>query len=170
MVVTVIAMRVVQMPMDQVIHMIAVGYWLMTAIRAVLMVRFMLSAVVFGRALERIGVGDVDMMLCHVISHLMMQMTIMQVVDMSIMLHGRMTTFWAVLMVMVCMMIVSVRHPSLLLELIDFETNDFKLFQLNPLSLVNATIPCLWWPSVQPTRSVSFGFDPDITPRSTFPN
>ena len=58
MIVTVITMRMMQVAIDEVIDVITVGYCLVPTARAVLMARFMASAMMIGRA--SIGVVRAD--------------------------------------------------------------------------------------------------------------
>lgn len=113
MVVAVIAVRVVQMATYQVIDMIAMRHRLMTAARAVHMsCGVAVTLVAWCAALGVIGVHRqtvlVDMIAVH-----MVQVTIMQVVDMAIVLDRRMTAARLVLVAVVGMFRAST-HAELL--------------------------------------------------------
>jgi hypothetical protein len=99
-VVAVITMRVVQTSIDQVIDMVAVRHGLMSATRAVLVS----GAFRFRSAPRRVGLADLDDMFVNVIAMHVMQMTIMEVVNMSIVANRGMSTVWAVLVGMVSVM------------------------------------------------------------------
>ncbi len=98
-------MRVVQVAVDQVIDMVAVGNRLMAATRAMNVVGGMAATLVAGcAALGVLAVGFqyvfVDMIAMHV-----MQVPIMQIIDMSIVFDCRMAAARLVLMVMVWMLV-----------------------------------------------------------------
>lgn len=105
MVVAVIAMGVVQVAIDQVIDMVAMGNRLMAATRTVDMVGSMAATLVAGgAAVGVLAVGFqcvfIDMIAMHV-----MQVPIMQVIDMPTVFDCRVTAAGLVLMVMVRMLV-----------------------------------------------------------------
>jgi hypothetical protein len=79
--------RMMQVPVHQVIHMIAVRYGLMTAIDAVYMIGRVSRALVAHRAIVRIGAAYLDLMLIVVVPVVAVQMTVVQVVDVIPMMH-----------------------------------------------------------------------------------
>lgn len=72
-----VAMWMVEMALYEVIHMVAVRNCFMTAVGAVLMALFVLSAVVFRSALFRIASTDGNLVLVHPIGFHVMQVSIM---------------------------------------------------------------------------------------------
>lgn len=89
-VVTVIAVRVVQVTINQVADVVAMRDSLVTAARAMHMSRFMSVAAMIRGADIRIAIANLNHMLVHVIFVRMMQVTIMQIVDVVAMLDGGM--------------------------------------------------------------------------------
>lgn len=115
MVVAVVAVRMVQMPVHQVVDMITMRHRLMAAARTMDMVCGMSTAVMFGRADVRIRRAHCDDMLVDMIPVRMVQMTIVQVIDMALVHHRGVTTARSVLMGMVRMVrFVASRHGHLL--------------------------------------------------------
>lgn len=109
MIITMIAMRMVQMSIDQVIDMIAVRDCFVPTVWTVDMASVMAAALVGRRARRRIGVADFDDVFFHrAISVHMVQMAIVQIIDMITMLD---TSVFAVGTVDVVMVGVSVGHP-----------------------------------------------------------
>lgn len=82
-----ISVWVVEMVTDQVIGVVAVRDGLVAAVGAVLMPGFVLVAVVPGRALSRIRVADRDRVALHVVACVMVQFTVVQVVDVVVVSH-----------------------------------------------------------------------------------
>lgn len=77
MVVAVIAMGMMQMPIDEVIHVIAMGYLLVPAARTMHVSGFVAAAFVFWGACVRVGLVDFDHMLFdRAIGILMVQMSV----------------------------------------------------------------------------------------------
>ena len=104
MVVAVIAMGMVQMPVDEVIHVIAMGYRFVPTTGSVHVTSFVTAAFVFGGARVCVGVADFDDMLFNgAIGVLMVQVTVVQVVSMTIVIHGGMTTLLTVLVLVIGM-------------------------------------------------------------------
>lgn len=104
MVVTMVAMGMVQMPVHQVIHMITVGYCRMTAFRAMHMPWFMSCAMMRWRAYIRVGCRYRNHMFIHMGFMRMMQVPIVQVIDMAFMHNGRMPTIRPMLVGMLMVM------------------------------------------------------------------
>ena len=88
MVVAVIAVGMVQLPRDQVVDMIAVRNRLVTAARTMLVIGFMTRVAERRRAMVRILGAHLDRVLLDDVAVLMMQMTVMKVVDMVAMLNS----------------------------------------------------------------------------------
>jgi hypothetical protein len=90
MVVAVVAMRMVQMSVDQVVDVIAVWHRLVSAAWTVHMMRVVPAAPVLGRAPIGIGRRHLYRVLIDVIAVHMMQMAVVEVVHMVAMANGRM--------------------------------------------------------------------------------
>jgi hypothetical protein len=101
-----IAMRMVQMTVDEVVDMVAVRHRLVTTARAVPMAFRMAGTVVVWRAGGGIGCAHGDDVLIEMIFVRMMKMTVVQIVDMAIVLYRRMAAARTVLVRMVAMNVV----------------------------------------------------------------
>jgi hypothetical protein len=89
MVVTVIAMRMVQVSGDMIIDMVAVRHRFMAAARAMGMIGFVTTAAMTRGAAIRIAAGHADHMLVDMAFVRMVQMVVMQIVDVIAVAHGR---------------------------------------------------------------------------------
>ena len=89
MVVAVIAMRMVQVPRNMIIDMIAVRHRFMAAARAMGMIGFVATAAMIRGAVIRIAAGDADHMLVDMAFVRVVKMAVMQVVDVIAVAHGR---------------------------------------------------------------------------------
>lgn len=108
-------MWMVQMTIDEVVHMIAVRHCFVTATRAMYMPWFMAAAYVLGGARVWVRSRDGNDVFVNVIAVRMVQMTIVQIVDVPFVNHGDMATVRAVLMVMVLVVgLVTSCHGNLL--------------------------------------------------------
>jgi hypothetical protein len=76
-------MRMVEMAIDQVIHMISMRNAFMAATRPMLMFRLMPLALMFGRAALRVRRSDIHYMLIDMFAVHVVHMPIVQVIDMS---------------------------------------------------------------------------------------
>jgi hypothetical protein len=103
MVVAVISMGVVQVAVDQVIDVIAMGHRLMATAGTVHMVGVMPLALVVRGTAVRVGVADLDHMLVDMILVRMMQVSVVQIVDVTLVFDGRVATARAMLVIMVGM-------------------------------------------------------------------
>jgi hypothetical protein len=109
--VTVVAMRMMQVPVHQIVDMVAVGDRLMPAGGTVLV-----GALYVRRAARRIGRVDADDMLIDVVAMHVVHMAVVQVVDVPVMADGSMAAAGAVLMGMVRMvLLIASGHGVLLL-------------------------------------------------------
>jgi hypothetical protein len=88
--VAVVAVRVMQMPIHEIIDMIAVRHGLVPAARTMNMARLMTGAAMFRRADIRVRLRHLHHMLVDMVLMRVVQMTVMQIVDMVAMLHGGM--------------------------------------------------------------------------------
>jgi hypothetical protein len=86
-IVAVVPVMVMQVPIDQVIDVVAVRYCLVPAIRAVNVFFIMRGAIMSRRALLRIGRTHFYSMLVHKTSVLMVQVPVMQVIRVPVMLY-----------------------------------------------------------------------------------
>jgi hypothetical protein len=90
MVIAMAVVRIVEMPFDQVIDMVAMRHGLMAAIRPMLMFNRMPHAFVLRRAVLGVGRGYADYMFIDVAVMRVMQMPIVQVINMTIVHDPRM--------------------------------------------------------------------------------
>jgi hypothetical protein len=90
-VVAVIAVGMMQMPIDQVIDVIAMRHSFMAASWPMHVGRVVGAATVLGRAAFGIGRRHFDLVLVDVVAMHMVQMPVMQVVDVTLMADRRMT-------------------------------------------------------------------------------
>ena len=104
-VVTVVAVRVMQVAIHQVVGVVAVGHGLVAAIRAVDMARLVSAAIVSRGALGGIGGVDRERVLVDVPDVRMMQMPVMQVIGVPIVLDRRMSAAGAVNVIVVGMLL-----------------------------------------------------------------
>jgi hypothetical protein len=75
------AVRVVKVPADQVVDVVAVGHSLVPAVGPVLVVRLVFAAVMSGRAVGRVGLGYRHRVSLHLAARVMVHLTVVQVVD-----------------------------------------------------------------------------------------
>ncbi|SOD42004.1 hypothetical protein [Nitrosovibrio sp. Nv4] len=85
MIVTVIIVRVMEVSIDKIVDMVAVGDSFMPAIRPMHMLLLMSSAFVRRRATVRISLRYVEYMFIDMAAVLVMQMAIVQIIDMAVM-------------------------------------------------------------------------------------
>jgi hypothetical protein len=91
-IVAVIAVRVMEVAGDAVVDVIAVRNCLVATTGAVDMAGFMTAATVVRGATVGVVAGDVDYMLVDMIFMRMVEMTVMQVIDVTAVTHGGVTT------------------------------------------------------------------------------
>jgi hypothetical protein len=84
-IVAMVAMRVVQVPIDQIVDVIAMRHRLVTTPGAVLVGGVMPSATVVRRACRGVRGGDVDPVLVDMVTVLVMEVAVVQVVDVTVM-------------------------------------------------------------------------------------
>jgi hypothetical protein len=101
MIVAMVAVRMVEVPIHQIVDMVAVRHGLVPAIGPVNVAWVVAGAVMIGRADVGIRCGHSQHMFIDVISMHMVQMTIMQVVDMPVVFDREMSAAGAMLMNMV---------------------------------------------------------------------
>lgn len=110
MVVAVIAVSVVQMAFDQVIHVVAVRNGFVPAPGAVAMVASVFTAIVRRRAVRGVRCVDLDLMFLDAAGGVMVQMAVVEVVDVAIVLNAGMPAPRSVLVRVVG--VVSVAHAE----------------------------------------------------------
>ena len=114
MVVAMVAMRMMQVSIDQIIDVIAMRHGFVSAARPMHVSGVMPRAAVLRRAGIGIGRGHLDHMLVDMIAMGMMQMAVMEVVHVTAMLHGRVPATGAMDMRMVGMRrVLAVGHVAL---------------------------------------------------------
>jgi hypothetical protein len=113
MIIAVVAMRMVEVTVDEIANVVAVGDGLVSAAGAVFMVLGMPSAGVLRRAAGGVGGRDFDHVLIDMTVVHVMQMAIMQIVDVASMLHSGMTAAGPVDMRMVGVFWVATGHDGL---------------------------------------------------------
>ena len=99
MIIAVIAVGVVQMTVDQIVHVIAVGDGFVTTVRSMDVARIVTGATVRRRTCVRVGIRDGDRVFIDVTIVGMMQVPVMEVVDVSVMRDGLVATVGPVDMV-----------------------------------------------------------------------
>lgn len=99
-IVAMVSMMVVQVTVDQVIHMASVWHSLVAAVRAVSMLLVVPRTLMTGRALLRIRRVDLNAVVVYMIAMRVMQMPVMKIIGMSVMLYSRMTAIWAMVVAM----------------------------------------------------------------------
>lgn len=108
-----VTMRVVQVAVHQVVHMVAVRHGLVAATGAVYVVGGVSGALVLGCAALGIILVDRQYVLVDMIAVHVMQVPVMQVIDVAVVLDGGMPAAGAVLMIMVMMLFAIVHEPLL---------------------------------------------------------
>jgi len=98
MVITMRAMGEVQMAGDQIIDMVSVRHGLMSAVRAMAMSGLMPLAAMGGGASHRVLRGDTKPMFIDMVAMRMMKMSVMEIIDVTVMEDGQMPTVRSVLM------------------------------------------------------------------------
>ena len=87
-IVAMVAVRMMEMAADQIIHVIAVRNRQVAAIGAVLMAAFMPAAAVAGCASLRIPIADAEAVLLDVIAAQVMQVTVVKIIDVTVVPDG----------------------------------------------------------------------------------
>ncbi|SAL54611.1 hypothetical protein AWB64_06017 [Caballeronia sordidicola] len=88
-VVAVIAVRMMQVTVDKIVHMIAVRHGVVSATRAMHVPGLMATALVIGRAAIEIGGVDFQLVFIDMVAVRVMQVAVVQVVDMALMANRR---------------------------------------------------------------------------------
>jgi hypothetical protein len=105
-------MRVVQVAVDEIVDVIPVRNRGVSAVGAVHMIVGVSAAMMVGRARARILSTDLDLMLLDLaVGKLVMQVPVVQVIDVTLVLNGRVAAIRPVFVRVICM---SARHLALL--------------------------------------------------------
>ena len=96
MIVAVVAVRMVEMPIDEVVDVIAVRHGLVAASGTVDVVRIVPRAAMLGGAADRVGLVDGERMRIDVVVVCMVQRAVVQVVDVVAVNDGRVSAIGAV--------------------------------------------------------------------------
>jgi hypothetical protein len=114
-VVAVVAVRVVEVAVDEIVDMVAMRDAFVAAAGPVLVAGIVARAFVAGRAGGGIGLGDVNAVLVDMVAVRMMQMAVVQIVDVVAVLHSRVAAVRPVLMGMAGVLgLVAIGHHCLL--------------------------------------------------------
>jgi len=100
-IVAVVAMRVMQVAVHEIINVVAMGNGFMPAAGAMLVVGVVTAALMFGRALLRILAADVNDVLVHMVLVRMMEVAIVEIIDMAVVHDRRVSASGAVDMIVV---------------------------------------------------------------------
>ena len=101
MVVAVVAVRVVQVAINEVVNVVAMRYGFVSAAGAVYMSRFVAVAVMIWGADVRVGGADGDAVLIDVVAVRMVQVAVVQIVNVAVVLDGGVAAVRAVLVFVV---------------------------------------------------------------------
>jgi hypothetical protein len=110
MIVAVISMLMMQVIIDQIVHMVSVRYGFMTAIWPMNMFLLVRPAIMAGCAIGRISGAHLDRVLVHLIASNMMQMAIVEVVRVTVVLYTGVATVLIMSVVMTFVRCVSIIH------------------------------------------------------------
>lgn len=99
-----IAVRVVQVAVDEIIDVVAMRHGFVAAAGAMDMTRLMPRATMTGRAAVRVLLADLDHMLVDMVAMRMMEVAVMQVIDMIAVAHRGVAAAGAVLVIVVVVM------------------------------------------------------------------
>lgn len=115
--ITVVAMRMMQMAVNQVIDMVAMRNRLMSASRTVDMASIMPGTDVIRGALGGVSGTDLQHMLVNVRTVDMVQMAIVQIVGMTGVVYGQMSAARAMLMIVIVMFLAGIHvHPPVMMK------------------------------------------------------
>lgn len=96
-----VAVRIVQVAIDQIADVVTMRHGLMAATRTVDMTRLVTTATVLGRATGGVGLRDGNHVFVDVVAVRMVQVTIMQIVDMAFVADGGVAAARTMLVVVV---------------------------------------------------------------------
>ena len=98
MIVAMIAVRVMQATLDEIINVIAMRHGGVAALWTMDMRGFVAPVAVFRRAAVRVAVARLDHMLNDAVAAWMMQMAVVKIVNMVAVLYGEVSTAWTMMM------------------------------------------------------------------------
>lgn len=117
MIITVVAMGMMQVPVNQVIHMVAVRNLLMPASGAVDMASIMPGTSVIRGALDRIRGTDLQHMLVNMRTVNVVQMAVVQIIGMAGVVYGQMPAARTMLVVVIMVFLASIHmHPPVIMS------------------------------------------------------
>ena len=90
MVVTMVVVGMVQVAIDQIVRVVAVGHGFVSAARSVHVARFMACAMMIGRAAVGVVRRNFERMLIHVVAVDVVQMAVVQIINVPVVLHSGM--------------------------------------------------------------------------------
>jgi hypothetical protein len=140
-IIAVIAVHVVQMTGNQVVNVIPVGNCLVSATWAMLVALFVPSANVIGSTSCRIGRGSFDHVFIDMAVMQEMQMSVVQVVDVAVVLHSGMSAVGTMLMRMLLVDGVCLRHS----KYASFYLDEFRNVDVFGIGVGQRTDPELEW-------------------------
>ena len=94
-----VAVRMVQVALNQIVDVVAVGNGLVAAAVTVPVALVVHAAIVVGRAAGRVGAANGQMMFLDAGGPHVVQMAVVQVIDMALVLNGHMAAIDAMLMI-----------------------------------------------------------------------
>jgi len=106
------SVRMVQMPLHQIVHVVCMRYGFMAAVGPVDVIGLVPSAVVVGRAAILVCFACLHRVFVNVVSVNMVQMAVVEVISMAVVLDGRVATIGAVDMGMPFMFDAGFGHGS----------------------------------------------------------
>ena len=99
-----VAVRMMQVAINQIVHMVPMRYRFVTTCRPMLVTCVVTGATMLRSALVGIGRRDLDDMFIDMVALDVMEMPVVQIVDMAVMLDGCVSAIWAVDMRMMGML------------------------------------------------------------------
>jgi hypothetical protein len=115
--VTVIAMRMMQVAVNQIIHMVAMLNLLMPASRTVDMASIMPGTDMIRGALGGVRGTDLQHMLVNMRTVDMVQMAIVQIVGMTGVVYGQMSAVWTMLVIVMVMLLAGIHaYPPVMVS------------------------------------------------------
>ncbi|SDA19063.1 hypothetical protein SAMN05216315_11132 [Nitrosospira sp. Nsp18] len=103
-IIAMVVMRVMEVAIDKIVHVIAMRHGFMAAVRSMYMFLRMARALMFRRTAFRIGRGYVYHMLIEMVAVRVMQMPVMQVIDMPVVHDTCVAAFGSMRMSMIFML------------------------------------------------------------------
>ena len=132
MVVAVVAMRMVQAPFDDIVHMVAVRNRFVPAAGSVNVRTFMTAILAYRTAAIRIGLADSNHMLVHMVLMRVVQVSVVHVIDMPVVADGSMPAAGSVL-VLVIWVDFAIVHGFVLSNLSNGSGGCRPLAKINPM-------------------------------------